>query len=664
MCGITGFLTRTASPAAGAWLKGMTRTLTHRGPDSEGTWCDLPAGIALGHRRLAIVDLSPAGHQPMRSATGRYVIVFNGEIYNFHDLRKELEDTDAATRFRGHSDTEVMLACFERWGVEGSLARFNGMFAFAVWDARDRKLHLARDPLGEKPLYYALTPKTLLFGSELKALRVHPDCPHQIDPPALALYLEYGYVPAPHSVYKNVFKLLPGTMLTVPADLSRQTLTRYWSFKDIAERGCADPLDLGDEEAIRLLERLATDAVRIRMIADVPLGAFLSGGIDSSLIVALMQSLSSRPVKSFTIGFHEAEYNEAAAAKQVARHLQTEHTEWYVTPADALAVIPRLPALYDEPFADSSQIPTFLVSTLARRHVTVSLSGDGGDELFAGYRRYLRVRDQWRIASCIPASIRSGLSKTLRPFTSDSPGLPGRTALALLPRSIGRERLRKFAALAQPADRIEFYDLCQRQWWGSPVHRNGANGIFHAGLADSDRPRCSDFLHEMMAADTLTYLPDDILVKVDRAAMGVSLESRIPLLDPRIVQLAWRLPIDTKLRLGRTKWILRRLLRRYLPESLIERPKSGFAVPVGQWLRGPLRHWAEDLLDAASIDREGYLESAPIRWRWEEHLAGKHNHSGQLWAVLMFQSWLRNQHPVAQAPADAEPAPASVPVSA
>ena len=638
----------------------MTRTLAHRGPDDEGMWYDLPAGIGLGHRRLAVVDLSPAGHQPMCSSTGRYVIVFNGEIYNFRDLRKELES--AVVPFRGHSDTEVMLACFERWGIETSLARFNGMFAFAVWDREERKLCLARDPIGEKPLYYASTPNGLLFGSELKSLRAHPDCPSQIDPAALDLYLEYGYVPAPRSIYKNISKLTPGALLSIPAGLRRQTLTRYWSFKDVVERGCADSLAISEEDATCLLEEQITDAVRIRMIADVPLGAFLSGGIDSSLVVALMQSLSSRPVKTFTIGFHESAFNEAVAAKEVARHLGTEHTEWYVTPADGLAVIPRLPDLYDEPFADSSQIPTFLVSTLARKHVTVSLSGDGGDELFAGYRHYLRVRDQWQAASSLPAAIRSQLSKALRPVTGDDPGPLARAALAVLPRFARRQRLRKFAALAGAAHRAEFYELFQQRWRGSRISQNGANGGSPSRLANGDRPRCSEFLHEMMAIDTLTFLPDDILVKVDRAAMGVSLESRIPLLDRRVVELAWRLPMRAKLRRDRGKWILRSILRRYVPETLFERPKSGFGVPVAQWLRGPLREWAEDLLDARSIGGEGYLDSPAIRWRWMEHLSGNQDHSGPLWAALMFQAWLRTQR--ATTPLAGNPEPASIPIPA
>jgi asparagine synthase (glutamine-hydrolysing) len=648
MCGIAGFLTRQGAPAeAGTWATRMTRTLAHRGPDYESTWCDLNAGIALGHRRLAVVDLSSAGNQPMTSTSGRYVIVFNGEIYNFLDLRKDLERIgprfhDLAAKFHGHSDTEVMLACFEQWGVIDSVARFNGMFAFAVWDRLERNLHLARDPVGEKPLYYARTPNGILFGSELKSLRVHPDFRGDIDRAALAFYLERGYVPAPYSIYKNIFKLKPGTILTIPSSSRREIVTRYWSFKDAAERGCANPVDLPDEEASQCLERLLADATRIRMVADVPLGAFLSGGIDSSVVVALMQSLSSQPVRTFTIGFHESSYNEAAAAKAVAKHLRTDHTEWYITPRDALDVVPRLPTLYDEPFADSSQIPTYLVSKLAREHVTVSLSGDGGDELFGGYRRYSSTARQWQMLSSAPAPMRSLLAKSLRPVTHDDLGRLGSRVLALLPRALNRYRLRKLAALAESADREVFYEISQRQWWGSPVIASEPIDR----LIEGELPHCSDFLQHMMAVDTLTYLPDDILVKVDRAAMAVSLESRIPLLDSRVIEFAWSLPTRMKLQNQTTrsqtgKWILRSILRRYLPEALFERPKSGFAVPVAQWLRGPLRDWAEDLLDSRSIDREGYLASEAIRRRWREHLTGVEDHSGALWSVLMFQAWLR-----------------------
>lgn len=619
----------------------MTRTLAHRGPDSEGIWVDRDSGIALGHRRLAVVDLSPTGHQPMASASGRYVIVFNGEIYNFFDLRRELERSGGAPEFKGHSDTEVMLACFERWGVTGSVPRFNGMFAFAVWDRRERTLHLARDPIGEKPLYYSPAGDTLLFGSELKALRAHPDCPGEIDGAVLALYLSRGYVPAPYSIYKNVFKVPPGAVLSVRGVSLAIRATRYWSFRQVAEEGSKYSFAGSPAEAETELERLLADATRIRMIADVPLGAFLSGGIDSSLVVALMQAQSAKPVRTFTIGFHEGEYNEAASARRVANHFGTDHTEWYITPEEARAVVPLLPTLYDEPFADSSQIPTFLVSALARQHVTASLSGDGGDELFAGYRHYTRVSAQWRRLTLVPGSMRSLLGKALRPLTSDGPGPVAAASAAFLPAGPARHRLRKLAALAPSLTAAAFYDAYHCHWRESPALAAGSSETPVPPAAGNESPDCPDFIHHMMAVDTLTYLPDDILVKVDRASMGVSLESRIPLLDTRVVEFAWRLPLHLKVVDGRTKWILRRILYRHVPPKLVERPKRGFAVPVAAWLRGPLREWAGDLLDATSLASDGYLASRPVQRRWKEHLSGTYDNSGPLWTVLMFQAWLR-----------------------
>jgi asparagine synthase (glutamine-hydrolysing) len=627
MCGIAGFLTQSV-PDSGfeTCLMGMTRTLAHRGPDSEGAWVDPAAGIALGHRRLAVVDLSPAGHQPMISASGRYAIVFNGEIYNFEELRQEIRTTsgDLTPAFRGHSDTEVMLACFDRLGVRKSLPRFNGMFAFAVWDRLDRKLHLARDPIGEKPLYYCSAGGSFLFGSELKALRAHPAFQGDIDRNALAMFLNHGYIPAPHSIYKKVFKLTPGSLLTVGGDQGVQ-IEPYWSFKDVVERGQSRPFRGSEDEAISRLEALLADAARIRMIADVPLGAFLSGGIDSSLVVAMMQSQSSKPVKTFTIGFHEGGYDEAVAAKAVARHLRTEHTEYYVTPKEAMDVVPRLPGLYDEPFADSSQIPTFLVAQLARRDVTVSLSGDGGDELFAGYTRYGRVLRTWRNLRFVPQGLRNSL-------------IPGR---GILQSDDGaRRKLHKFAAIARTRDPLALYAAFNRLWHGAgPLVRD----VPPFPSPRNEWPRCPDLLHQLMAVDTVSYLPDDILVKVDRACMGVSLESRIPLLDPRVVEFAWRLPRGMKMRGRETKWILRRILHKHVPRTLVERPKSGFGAPIAEWIRGPLRDWAEDLLDLRRIEVDGFFEAEPIRRRWKEHLSAQVDHSPVLWSVLMFQAWFRNE---------------------
>jgi len=614
MCGIAGFLSDSIGPEAAVHAAAMTRTLAHRGPDREGVWIDPSAGIALGHRRLAVVDLSPAGDQPMFSASGRYVIVFNGEIYNFCDLRREA----GGGGFRGHSDTEVMLACFERWGVAGSLPRFNGMFAFAVWDRLEQELHLARDPIGEKPLYYGRFGGTLLFGSELKALRAHPDFPGEIDRNVVARFLKYGYVPVPWSIYKDVFKLEPGCVLTFRSGSARTE--RYWSLKNVVERGCAAPFRGSEQEAERQLESLLLSAVKMRMIADVPLGAFLSGGLDSSLVVALMQRSSEKPVRTFTIGFHEAAYNEAAAAEAVARRLGTDHTEWYVTPAEARSVVPRLPELYDEPFADSSQIPTFLVAQLARRHVTVSLSGDGGDELFGGYSRYARV-----------ARLRQRMKRT--------PGALRRLGSRAL-KNAPDYWLRRFAEMAPADDPIAFYDAYLAKW---PFAAALVRGVEAAGPDDRPWARCRDFYPQMMAVDAADYLPDDILVKVDRATMGVSLESRIPLLDPRVIEFAWTLPHSFKVRGGQSKRIVRNLLHRYVPAELVERPKSGFAVPIGEWIRGPLRDWAEHLLDAKRIEEEGFLESELIRRRWREHLTGRVDHSSALWCVLMFEAWLEQE---------------------
>lgn len=644
MCGITGFLTRGPAGAdASACVRGMTRTLAHRGPDSEGTWVDVPAGIALGHRRLSVVDLSSAGKQPMVSASGRYVLVFNGEIYNFLDLRGELESGDRPPGFQGHSDTEVMLACFERWGVAHAVARFNGMFAFAVWDRVRRTLHLARDRVGEKPLYYGWAGEALLFGSELKALRAHPAFPGTIDRNVLALFLKYGYVPTPYSIYKNIFKLPPACVLTVAAGSWREEIESYWSFKDVVERGCANPFDGTDLDAQRELESMLAEAVKIRMIADVPLGAFLSGGIDSSLVVALMQSVSSKPVRTFTIGFHESEYNEAVAAKAVARHLRTDHTEWYVTPAEARAVVPRLPTLYDEPFADSSQIPTFLVSTLARKHVTVSLSGDGGDELFGGYERWRRISRLRRKMALLPVPMRRLLGNALNEMTREDAGAFLQAGLSLAPGCINARRLRKLGVAAPLTDPAAFYDVHLWHWHNTAEIVMGASEASILPAISRRWPRCDDFIHHMMAVDTVAFLPDDILVKVDRASMGVSLESRIPLLDPSVIEFAWRLPPKMKIRGGQTKWILRQILDKHVPRALVERPKTGFAIPIAEWIRGPLREWAEELLNTKRIEREGYFAGEPIRRRWKEHLSGRDDHSGALWCVLMFQAWLENE---------------------
>ena len=625
----------------------MARSLAHRGPDDEGVWADAAAGIALGHRRLSILDLSPEGRQPMFSESGRYVIVFNGEIYNYREIRSEMDAGDSPPKFRGGSDTEVMLAAFERWGIGDSLRRFNGMFAFALWDRKLRRLWIARDRLGEKPLYYGWCGRTFMFASELKALRAHPAFDSSVDRDALSLFLNHNYVPAPHSIYKGIQKLEPASYLSVEPEAGPSPPRTYWSVREVAEKGVANPFTGSLDDAVEELDALMGDSVRLRMVSDVPLGEFLSGGIDSSTIVALMQKASPRPVRTFTIGFHESSYNEAKFAAAVAHHLGTDHTELYVTPQEAIAVIPELPTLYDEPFSDSSQIPTFLVSRLARNQVTVALSGDGGDELFGGYVRYNWAQTIWRTAGWMPASGRKALSGTLRWLSPEQWDFMLGGASRMLPswtrQSHPGDKIHKIAQILPAATQEEVY-------WRLVAHWPDAQGLVRQGRPSptilSDRARWAqvgEFAHRMMYVDTVTYLPDDILVKLDRASMGVSLESRVPMLDPRLVEFAWKLPLWMKFRTGTGKVILRKLLDRYVPRTLIERPKTGFGIPVHDWVRGPLREWAEELLDEGRLRREGFLDPAPVRKRWKEHLSGRRNWLAPLWNVLMFQAWLEKE---------------------
>lgn len=645
MCGVWGALGERLDEAA---CRKIGATLQHRGPDDGGVWSEAAAGatVTLGHRRLAILDLSPAGHQPMSSACARYVIAFNGEIYNHLEIRADLAAAGAAPVWRGHADTETILAAVAHFGVADTLKRLTGMFAFALWDRERRELHLARDRLGEKPLYYGWLGGTLVFASELKALRAHPRWQGEIDRGALALLLRYNYVPAPYSIYRDIHKLSPGTLLTLRADGSSTTAC-YWSARELAEQGMARRFDGDETAALAELERLLLRSVGRQMLADVPLGAFLSGGIDSSTIVALMQAHSARPVKTFTIGFHEAGYNEAEHAKAVARHLGTEHTELYVTAQQALDVIPRLPTLYDEPFADSSQIPTFLVSQLARRHVAVSLSGDGGDELFAGYNRYFMGRSLWRKIGWLPRGVRGGVAaglhglspaawnRLLAPLTGL---LPARLRYA----NVG-DKLHKLAAiLAVDGPDALYHGLVSL--WPDPATVVIAAQEPPTLLDPAAAPGLSDFTERMMLFDLLSYLPDDILVKVDRAAMGVSLETRVPLLDHEVVEFAWRVPLTMKIRDGQGKWLLRQLLYKHVPRELIERPKMGFGVPLDVWLRGPLRDWAEALLAEERLRREAYFHLAAIRTKWQEHLSGRRNWQYHLWGVLMFQAWLESAH--------------------
>jgi asparagine synthase (glutamine-hydrolysing) len=649
MCGIAGFVDIQSAAAVEGWqdtARRMTASLRHRGPDASGIWCDAKNRVVLAHRRLAIIDLTDAGAQPMVSASGRYAIAFNGEIYNFLRLRSELEAHDH--RFRGNSDTEVALAAFEQWGLEDALNRFIGMFAFALWDRAGRTLHLIRDRMGEKPLYYGWAGRTFLFGSELKALRAHPAWCADVNRDSVASLLRYGYIPAPYSIYKDIFKLLPGTILTLRAgaDFSADDslkIKRYWQLRDIAEAGVARPSLSDDDEAVAQLDELLRDSVRQQMVADVPLGAFLSGGVDSSTVVALMQAQSRKPVRTFTIGFHEQGYDEAAHARAVARHLKTDHTELYVTPTEAMDVIPKLPDLYDEPFADPSQIPIFLLSQLARRQVTVSLSGDAGDELFGGYNRYIWGRRVWRMTGWMPSSVRRMMAASLSAMSR------GRTRALVdnLSRNVsgplnvphGGDKLQKLAGALALGGSDELYLGLVSHWKQPESVVLGTRGPSTALTDRTDEAMLPDFTERMMYLDMITYLPDDILVKVDRAAMGISLETRIPFLDHRVVEFAWCLPLSMKIRRGQGKCLLRQVLNRYLPKKLIERPKAGFAVPIDAWLRGPLCEWAEALLDDRRLQREGFFDAMPIRQKWKEHLSGRRNWQYHLWNILMFQAW-------------------------
>ena len=649
MCGISGFWNTSIEVSADKLqtiAQQMSDTLLHRGPDSGGVWVDEAVGIALGHRRLAIVDLSPEGHQPMVSVDGRYVIVFNGEIYNFPELRQNLEQL--GHNFRGHSDTEIMLASFSEWGLERSIQSFNGMFAFALWDRQERVFHLGRDRLGEKPLYYGWVGNTLLFASELKALKAHPAFHAEINRDALTIFLRHGYVPAPYSIYKGIYKLPPATLLTWNGKDTNPAPVPYWSVREAAELGVAKPFTGSEQEAIEQIESLLRDAVAMRMVADVPLGAFLSGGIDSSIVVALMQAQSNQPVKTFSIGFYEDAYNEAHYAKAVAEHLKTDHTELYITAAEALAVIPKLPGLYDEPFSDQSQVPTFLVSQLAKRHVTVSLSGDGGDEVFGGYSRYFWGRTIWQKFGWMPKSLRQTTAGALTSVSTEAWDWALSNFSALLP-----DNLRQFALgykVHLLADILKVSDP-EIMYMGLVSHWKHPEEIVIGGFELpthlSDRhgwAKVPSLIESMMYLDTVTYLPDDILVKLDRASMGVSLEGRIPLLDHRVVELAWQMPFAMKIRNNQGKWVLRQVLDKYVPKDLIDRPKMGFGVPIDSWLRGPLRDWAEALLDEKRLQREGFFNPDPIRQKWAEHIAGNRNWQFCLWNVLMFQAWLEENH--------------------
>lgn len=659
MCGITGFFHATAGGSGDSGLRrlrAMTRKLQHRGPDAEGYWQNDVRTVGLGHRRLAIIDLSDAGAQPMRSPSGRFTLAFNGEIYNHLELRHDLETVGAAPVWRGHSDTETLLAAFERWGVQATLRRTVGMFAIALWDDADRALFLARDRFGEKPLYYGWpqgTPGAFVFGSELKALRAHEGFTNLVSRAALEHYMRFMYVPAPHSIYAGVFKLEPGCLLTVRgrppehapsgvlscgATHSSASIERWWDLAHAVTTGVAQRMR-DEGEALAELETRLQDAIRLQSLADVPVGAFLSGGVDSSLVVSLLQSQSTRPVRTFTVGFEDAGFDESEHARAVARHLGTEHHELFVTSREARSVVPGLPDMYDEPFADSSQIPTHLVCRAARAHVTVALSGDAGDELFGGYNRYSWAPRIWDRMKFVPYVLRQAVAAGLHTQP------PHRWDRWLGHANIRRpgEKLHKLANALDGAHNIDqFYANLATEWHG------------HAGLVLTDVPaqdqRASlpslpigELRHaaeRMMYWDALTYLPDDILCKVDRAAMATSLETRVPMLDHRVAELAWRLPVDMKIRDGEGKWALRQILYRRVPRGLIERPKTGFSIPLAQWLRGPLREWAESLLPEQRLRAEGYLNPDLVRRTWAEHLSGRYDRTARLWTVLMFQAWL------------------------
>lgn len=663
MCGLVGFL-------GGRWssdgrhistlLDRMNGCIRHRGPDHGAVWLDEEHGVALAHRRLAIVDLSPAGDQPMLSPSGRYVIVYNGEIYNHMAIRRQLDAAGHSFEWRGHSDTETLLAAIEVWGTSEALQRAIGMFAFALWDRRDRQLTLARDRIGEKPLYYGWQGQgadaVFLFGSELKAMAAHPSFEREVDRGALALLMRHNCVPAPYSIYRGINKLSPGCLITVSDTRREPVLHRYWSAAATAEAGVANPIQVSAEEAVIELENLLMDAVGQQMMSDVPLGAFLSGGIDSSTIVALMQAQSGRPVKTFSIGFHEGGYDEAVHARAVARHLGTDHTELYVTPAEAMAVIPSLPSLYDEPFADSSQVPTFIVSQLARQHVTVSLSGDAGDELFGGYNRYVETNRYWKLISSVPRPARKAVARAVTGLSPSAWASVARIVGPVAPKfargmlSDG-DKLQKSAGILASKSLGDVY-LGLTSHWNDPASIV-IGGVEPPTQLTGNSPKLDGLndVERMMVMDLITYLPDDILVKVDRAAMGVSLETRVPFLDHRVVEFAWRLPLAYKLREGVGKWPLRQVLYRHVPKALVDRPKAGFGMPLGAWLRGPLRDWAEELLDEHRLRREGFFRPEPIRKLWKAHQDGRVSMPFHLWDVLMFQAWFEAQ----RAPAESLP---------
>lgn len=647
MCGLVGFWRHGAADRLRQDVGGMLSTLIHRGPDDGGVWTDPGAGVAFGHRRLSIVELSAAGHQPMHSSCGRYVLVFNGEIYNHLELRSSLGED--GREWRGHSDTETLLACIQSWGLKRALEQVVGMFALALWDRQSRVLSLARDRLGEKPLYWGWQGDTLLFGSELKALRAHPDFRAVVDRGALALYVRHGYVPAPWSIYQGVLKLPQGQFIEISlgqgVSVAKAAAPRpFWSFNETVAEGCARPFTGDDTAAINALEAQLSDTIGQQILADVPVGAFFSGGIDSTTVVSLMQKISSKPVRTFTVGFSGSEYDEAADAQAIAGHLGTDHMPLVVRSEDALDVIPLLPRMYCEPLSADSQIPLYLISKLARQHVTVALSGDGGDELFGGYNRYLGARRVWLRLQSMPGPVRHACAAFLRSvspagwdrlFTLVKPVLPEKFRLA-----IPGTKAQKLADVLELDTEMDYFRRLTSHWQDPASIVLGGREHPTLMTSQTSQPQASCFEHWMMAMDAQTFLPDEVMAKVDRAAMAASLETRAPLLDHRVVELAWRMPLRMKIRDGQGKWLLRQVLYRHVPRELVERPKKGFGIPIDDWLRGPLRAWADSLLAEDRLRADGYFDPTPIRVRWRQHVQGSHNWQYQLWPILMFQAWL------------------------
>lgn len=644
MCGIAGFFGQHNKEQISRLATTMADRIAHRGPDDSGVWSDVDSGIALAHRRLAIVDLSPAGHQPMSSETGRYMLVFNGEIYNHLELRLQLSQQGRQILWRGHSDTETLLAAIEAWGLVATLKVCVGMFAIALWDGQEKTLSLSRDRFGEKPLYYGWQNGVLLFGSELKAIGAHPSFERRVNRDAVALLLRYNYIPAPYSIWEGIYKLPQATSIILRTGQTGAKPEAYWSLSDVAAAGQQSVFTGAETEAVESLHTVLSQSIRGQMLADVSLGALLSGGIDSSMVVALMQSQSNRPVKTYSIGFDEKQFDESGYARDVAKHLGTEHTELYMSAKDVLNAVTNMPSMYDEPFADSSQLPTSLVMTLARQHVTVALSGDGGDELFGGYNRYLLAPKIWNVVRLLPIALRQTVCRILLSVSPEHwDKYAGPIAKLLGQNMLGNKIHNLSNRIASVKSFNELIHALATEWNGYTSLVLGGNESACYSNQYKQWPHISDQASRTMFVDAMTYMPDDILVKVDRAAMAVGLETRAPFLDHRVAELAWTLPIGMKIQNGNGKHILRQVLYKYVPAHLIDRPKMGFSIPVDLWLRHELRDWAEDLLSSDRLTREGFFDVEMIRSTWQSHLNGTRNSGSRLWSVLMFQAWLQEQ---------------------